>query len=232
MLVQLNANHPDQPFPAVDNALQEPNGLLAVGGDLSPVRLLQAYRKGIFPWYSDPSPILWWSPDPRMIFIPELFKPKRSLAKILRRGDFTITWDKAFEHVIHACAAPRKDSDGTWINNAMIDAYIELHRLGIAHSVETWHNQQLVGGLYGLAIGQVFFGESMFSRISNASKAALATFLRNALEWNYQLVDCQVYNDHLASLGAICIPRREFSSLLKIYCDHSSSDLAWHTMDN
>ncbi|HFD12699.1 MAG TPA: leucyl/phenylalanyl-tRNA--protein transferase [Crenotrichaceae bacterium] len=227
MIIQLNANNPGQDFPNVDNALQEPDGLLAIGGDLLPERLLNAYRHGIFPWFNDGSPIMWWSPDPRMIFVPEQFQPSRSLRKILRRGDFTITWDRAFQQVISACAEPRDEDGGTWITEQMMTAYIELHRIGVAHSIEAWKNNELVGGLYGVAIGQVFFGESMFSRVSNASKVALATLMQLAQDWQYQLVDCQVYNDHLASMGARLIPRKTFSQLLNLHCPASISSLAW-----
>ncbi len=227
MITQLDINNPDQDFPDVNRALQEPDGLLAIGGDLSPQRLISAYRHGIFPWYSDDSPIMWWSPDPRMIFIPDQFQPSRSLRKILRRGIFKITWDQAFDRVIHACAEPRREEEGTWITDQMINAYIELHRLKIAHSVEVWNGQELVGGFYGVALGQVFFGESMFSHVSNASKTALATFMQLADAWGYQLVDCQVYNDHLASLGARSIPRNTFIQLLNTHCQAENASNAW-----
>lgn len=229
MITQLDASNPHQAFPDVEKALSEPDGLLAVGGDLSAERLVRAYRYGIFPWYSDDSPIFWWSPDPRMIFIPDQFRPSRSLRKLLRRQEFTITWDQAFDQVIMACAEPRHDDTGTWITEDMISAYRNLHKLGVAHSLETWKNKQLVGGLYGVSIGQVFFGESMFSRTSNASKVALATFMQIAQSWQYQLVDCQVYNDHLASLGAKVIPRQMFSQLLEIHCEAQIAPHAWQS---
>ncbi len=230
MITQLDFNNPDQAFPDINSALTDPDGLLAIGGDLSPKRLICAYRHGIFPWYSDDSPIMWWSPDPRMVFIPKQFQPKRSLRKILKRGDFKVTWDQAFQQVIRECAAPRDDQQGTWITEEMMNAYIKLHQLGVAHSIEAWSNQELVGGLYGIAIGQVFFGESMFSRKSNASKAALATFMQFAQLWKYQLVDCQVYSDHIASLGAKLIPRTTFSQLLDKYCPGTITQYAWQNI--
>ncbi len=227
MITQLDTAYPSQSFPDIELALKDPNGLLAIGGDLTPQRLIRAYQNGVFPWYSDDSPIMWWSPNPRMILFPDQFQPSRSLRKILRRGDFTITCDLAFDQVIRACAEPRDEEQGTWITLQMINAYNQLHELGIAHSIEAWNNKQLVGGLYGVSIGQVFFGESMFSRKSNASKAALATFMQSARSWNYQLVDCQVHSDHLASLGAISMPRKRFKRLLETYCYAQPSTAAW-----
>lgn len=231
MIIQLDAHNPQQHFPDVELALQEPNGLLAIGGDLSPERLIRAYRHGIFPWYSNDSPIMWWSPNPRMVLIPDQFQASRSLRKILRRGDFTITCDQAFDQVINACAEPRHDDEGTWITQQMMSAYNQLHTLGVAHSIEAWNNKQLVGGLYGISIGQVFFGESMFSRESNASKAALATFMQSAQNWHYQLVDCQVYSDHLASMGASSISRIQFTQLLDNHCETQVSTHAWKQID-
>lgn len=199
-------------FPPAQQALREPDGLLAVGGDLSPARLLQAYRRGIFPWYSDPQPILWWSPDPRCVILPGGFHISRSLGKLLRSHRYTVSFDTAFERVIAACAAPRaqQPEGGTWITGDMQAAYCELHRLGHAHSVEVWMDGRLAGGLYGIAIGRVFFGESMFSRRTNASKIALAWLTRQLGAWGYALLDCQVYSEHLASLGAQCMPRAAF----------------------
>jgi len=205
-------------FPAVEQALREPDGLLAVGGDLSPARLLNAYRRGIFPWYSAGQPILWWSPDPRTVLFPECLKVSRSLAKVLRQGRYDVTWDHAFEQVIAACAAPRGGHNGTWLTPAMIDAYCALHRLGMAHSVETWHQGTLAGGIYGVALGRVFFGESMFSRRADASKVALARLARGFNDRRYNLIDCQVYSEHLARLGAQTVPRREFINLLDRWC--------------
>nr|WP_305801124.1 leucyl/phenylalanyl-tRNA--protein transferase [Thiolapillus sp.] len=188
--------------------------MLAVGGDLTPERIVQAYRQGIFPWYGDDQPILWWSPDPRMVLFPDDLHVSRSLAKELRRGRFQVTFDLAFDQVIESCAQPRKDEPGTWLMPEMIAAYQELHRLGIAHSVETWHDGELVGGLYGNALGSVFFGESMFSRMSNASKVAFVCLVRSLSRTGYSLVDCQIFTPHLQSLGAGLIPRERFLSLL------------------
>lgn len=202
------------PFPPVDQALAEPNGLLAAGADLSPQRLLDAYRRGIFPWFNAGEPILWWSPDPRMVLFPNEFVPSRSLRKRLRRGDYEIRVDSAFTEVMKACAAPRPGQRGTWITPSMLEAYTRLYRLGYAHSVETWIAGELVGGLYGVAIGRVFFGESMFYRVPDASKIAFAHLVAQLRAWGYGLIDCQVSTRHLASLGAREIPRKEFISRL------------------
>ncbi|MBU0687886.1 MAG: leucyl/phenylalanyl-tRNA--protein transferase [Gammaproteobacteria bacterium] len=205
----------DTPFPSVTQALSHPNGLLAAGGDLSPARLLDAYRHGIFPWFGEGDPILWWSPDPRMVLIPQAFKLSHSLRKTLRRGAYQLRTDTAFEQVMRACAAPRDGQDGTWIQEQMVQAYCELHRLGHAHSVETWMEDQLVGGLYGIAIGKMFYGESMFSRRSDASKIALAHLCAQLQRWDFGMIDCQMNTPHLASLGAREIPRNEFLSRLQ-----------------
>lgn len=202
------------PFPPVEQALAEPNGLLAAGADLSPARLLEAYQRGIFPWFNAGEPILWWSPDPRMVLFPDEFEPSRSLRKRLRRGDYEIRVDTAFTAVMQACAAPRPGQRGTWITPSMLAAYTRLHRLGYAHSVETWIDGQLVGGLYGVAIGRVFFGESMFARVTDASKIAFAHLVGQLRAWGYGLIDCQMSTRHLASLGAREIPRREFVARL------------------
>lgn len=201
----------DAPFPPVSRALIEPNGLLAAGGVLTPERLLDAYRKGIFPWFSPGEPILWWSPDPRMVLMPDEFKRSDSLAKIMRSNKFQIRTDTAFEQVMRACAAPRTGQQGTWIDEQMIEAYCGLHRIGYAHSVETWLDGQLVGGLYGMAIGRMFYGESMFSSVSNASKLALAHLSGQ----KFGMIDCQMHTPHLASLGARLIPRDEFVASVK-----------------
>ncbi len=191
------------------------DGLLAVGGDLRPERILLAYRHGIFPWYSAGEPILWWSPDPRMVFLPSEFHVSRRLGRILRSGRFHVTLDTAFEQVIKACATvPRTGQDGTWITPEMMEAYTELHRLGYAHSAECWRDGELAGGIYGIALGVCFFGESMFSRQSNASKVVLATLAEQFKRWGVGLIDCQVPNDHLRSLGAREIPRPAFLKLL------------------
>jgi leucyl/phenylalanyl-tRNA--protein transferase len=205
----------DKPFPPVTQALSHPNGLLAAGGDLSSARLLDAYRHGIFPWFGAGDPILWWSPDPRMVLIPAEFKCSNSLRKTLRRGAFQLRSDTAFEQVMRACAAPRHGQDGTWIQEEMVRAYCELHRLGCAHSVETWMDGELVGGLYGISIGKMFYGESMFSRRTDASKIALAHLCAQLQRWDFGMIDCQMNTPHLASLGAREIPRKEFLSCLQ-----------------
>lgn len=202
-------------FPPVARALRSPNGLLAAGGDLSAVRLLQGYRQGIFPWFNRGEPILWWSPDPRMVLIPEQFKTSRSLAKVLRSGMFEVRCDTAFVQVMQACAAPRNTQQGTWIDENMIAAYAALHQLGHAHSVEVWLNGQLVGGLYGVSIGRMFYGESMFSQVSNSSKVALAHLARQLARWQFGMIDCQMHTPHLESLGARTLPRQEFIAKLK-----------------
>lgn len=211
----------------MEQALLEPNGLLAVGGDLTPRRLLAAYRHGIFPWYEAGQPLLWWSPDPRLVLFPEDLKVSRSLAKLLRRENYQFSFDRAFPAVIDACAAPRDGEGGTWLTPAMRAAYIELHRLGHAHSAEIWMNGRLAGGLYGVALGRVFFGESMFHRVSNASKLAFVLLVHLLHEWNYALIDCQVYTAHLQSLGAREIARSDFSFLLECFCAEAPGSEAW-----
>jgi len=212
---------PRYEFPNVNLALREPDGLLAVGGDLSLERLKLAYTLGIFPWYSQGQPILWWSPDPRMTLKPTEVKVSRSLAKTIRSQKFHITFDQNFNRVIKSCSESRLEKgqlqNDTWILDDMIDAYINLHQAGYAHSVECWQGDQLVGGLYGVAIGKVFFGESMFSRESNASKVAFVYLCTQLEQWGYQLIDCQVYTAHLESLGATLISRDQFSEDLKRY---------------
>jgi leucyl/phenylalanyl-tRNA--protein transferase len=202
-------------FPPVDAALREPNGLLAAGGDLSTARLLDAYRRGIYPWYSEGQPALWWSPDPRMVLFVDEFRPSRTLRRRVARREFDVRVDTAFAAVIDACArAPRKGQEGTWITADMIRAYVRMHELGYAHSVEAWRGGELVGGLYGLALGVVFFGESMFARVTDASKVCLATLVALLREQRIALIDCQQETEHLASLGARPIPRVEFVRLL------------------
>lgn len=201
-------------FPPVETALREPNGLLAAGGDLSPARLLAAYRLGIFPWYSAGEPILWWSPDPRMVLFPGELKVSRSLRKRVRREDHDVSFDAGFAEVVSACAAPRADGAGTWITPEMQQAYCRLHALGHAHSVEVRIGNDLVGGLYGVAIGRVFFGESMFARATDASKIALVHLVARLKGLGFALIDCQMTTAHLASLGAREIPRHEFSAAL------------------
>lgn len=228
MLTLLDPYHPDQEFPPVDEALKEPDGLLAVGGDLSPPRLLNAYRQGIFPWYNEGEPILWWSPDPRLVLYPENLKLSRSLRKILRQGKFQVSFDRAFTQVLEGCSEPRSCELGTWITEEMKQAYTRLHRLGHAHSAECWLDGALVGGLYGVAIGRVFFGESMFYRRSNASKIAFAHLVTNLRQWNFALIDCQVQTQHLSSLGAETLPRKKFVQLLKRWCAEPCHPNAWH----
>lgn len=218
MLYLLDPNDRDAPFPEVEMAEREPDGLLAVGGDLSVTRLVTAYRRGIFPWFSPGDPILWWSPDPRTVLLPERLRISRSLRKTLRKGGFEVTMDRGFDAVIHACAAPRPGGDGTWLVPEMIAAYRQLHREGIAHSVEVWRDGELAGGLYGVALGRVFFGESMFTRVSDASKVALVHLCRRLQNWGFELIDCQVLTGHLIRLGAEEIPRREFVGLLERWC--------------
>ncbi len=210
----------DSLFPPLLQALTHPNGLLAAGGDLTPARLLEAYRHGIFPWFSPGDPILWWSPDPRMVLFPSEFRVSHSLRKTLNKGAYEIKTDSAFEHVMRACSAPRSEQNGTWIVEEMVLAYCELHRLGHAHSVEVWMENELVGGLYGVAIGRMFFGESMFSRRSDTSKIALAHLARQLERWNFGLIDCQMHTPHLSSLGAREIARSEFIARLQelIHC--------------
>ena len=195
-----------------DPTFAEPDGLLAIGGDLNPDRLLEAYRRGIFPWYNDDTPILWYSPHKRFVLFPEELKVSKSMRQVIRSGRFDVTFDRAFADVITACASlPRRGQDGTWITSDMRKAYVRLHELGKAHSVEVWHEGRLVGGLYGVASGQVFCGESMFSQMPNASKMALITLCQTK---TYQLIDCQVYTDHLASMGARMIPRAVYQGFL------------------
>lgn len=211
----IDPNDDSKLFPPVELALEEPDGLLAAGGDLSPERIVAAYQNGIFPWYSEDQPILWWSPNPRAVIFPDELHISRSLAKTLRRNQFRVSLDTEFEAVLKACAAPRADELGTWITDDMHKAYTRLHQLGIAHSVEVWQDEELVGGLYGLSLGRVFFGESMFSRVTDASKVALVKFTEQLQAWGYALIDCQVSSPHISSLGASNIPRAEFVSLLK-----------------
>jgi leucyl/phenylalanyl-tRNA--protein transferase len=214
-------------FPDIDLALQEPDGLLAVGGDLSIERLYTAYKSGIFPWYSEGQPILWWSPDPRMVLYPDEIKISRSLLKKIRKKNFKITFDQDFSAVINACAEPRIKQQGTWILAEMRAAYSRLQKAGIAHSVECWLDDQLVGGLYGVAIGNVYFGESMFSRVSDASKIAFVYLASQLKRWKFTIIDCQVYSTHLESLGAKLIPRKQFKSLLDKNNMNSAETFTW-----
>ncbi len=211
-------------FPDADHALDEPNGLLAIGGDLSPERLLAAYRAGIFPWYNPGEPILWWSPDPRCVLHPGRLHVSRSLRRVLGSQRFTWTFDRCFDAVVRECAAPRRGSEGTWITEEMAIAYGRLHRMGHAHSIEIWREEALVGGVYGLTIGAVFCGESMFSRASDASKVALVVLAERLHAAGFLLIDCQVPNLHLERMGAELMPRRRFLDLITGWRDASVAD--------
>ena len=213
-------------FPPVDQALRDPPGLLAAGGDLNPTRLLAAYERGVFPWYSAQQPILWWSPDPRMVLFPDEFKLSRSLAKTLRSGRYTTRVDTAFAATIRECAAPRRSGPETWLNQDMIRAYEALFELGYGHSIETYLGPKLVGGLYGVRLGHVFFGESMFSRENDASKVAMARLVEECRSRGIQLIDCQVASAHLSSLGAREISRNEFVALLRRHA-HQGTVESW-----
>lgn len=204
-------------FPPVTGALSEPDGLLAAGGDLTPARVLAAYERGIFPWYSEGQPVLWWSPDPRAVLFPDELRISRSLRRTLRQAPFVTRLDSAFDTVIQGCAAPRASGTGTWLTAEMMGAYRRLHALGFAHSVETWHADRLVGGLYGVCLGHVFFGESMFSVETDASKVALVRLIAEARTRGIELIDCQVPNPHLQSLGSRAIAREDFLHLLARY---------------
>jgi len=210
MIFQLNGTAPDITFPNPARAEREPDGLLAIGGDLHPRRLLQAYAQGIFPWYSEDQPILWWSPDPRTVLYPDKVHVSRSLRRLLRRGGLSLRMDTAFAAVTRECAAPRADQEGTWLSPEMQAAYQQLHHMGVAHSIELWHQQDLVGGLYGLGIGRAFFGESMFSRVTSASRVVMVFLCERLLRFGYRFLDCQVFNPHLESMGAEEIPRARF----------------------
>ena len=215
-------------FPPLEKAQAEPNGLLAAGGDLNPERILAAYRRGIFPWYSSGEPILWWSPDPRMVLFPDALKISSSLAKTLRNADYEVRLDSAFDEVIHACAVkPRDGQPGTWITAEMQQAYRALHRLGYAHSVETWIAGELAGGLYGIALGQAFYGESMFTNERDASKIALAHLCAHLKRRGFGIIDCQMETAHLASLGAKPISRRDFAARLDELCLRGDAPGHW-----
>lgn len=222
----LTPHDPDD-FPDVALALRDPDGLLAVGGDLSVPRLLAAYRHGIFPWYNAGQPILWWSPDPRAVLFPDRLHVSRSLARVLRQGRFEVSFDRDFAAVIQRCSEPRADEQGTWITTEMQQAYINLHAAGHAHSVEAWQEGELVGGVYGVSIGKAFFGESMFSRVSNASKVAFVTLVRQLRAWDFGLIDCQIQSPHLDRFGAELITRQRFVQLLDRYCPRPDVVGSW-----
>ncbi len=216
-------------FPPIESALEEPNGLLAMGGDLSTQRLLLAYASGIFPWFDEQQPILWWSPNPRAVIYPSELKIAKSLRSILKKGLFHVTYDTAFSQVVEACRAPRKNAQGTWITEQIQKSYNELHQQGYAHSIECWQKNKLVGGLYGVTLGKLFFGESMFSFATNSSKVAFVYLVQHLASFGFPLIDCQVPNSHLESLGSTTIPRSEFKILLKHYASFPRDDAPWHT---
>lgn len=219
----------EQHFPPTNEALDEPDGLLAIGGDLGSERLLRAYAAGIFPWYSDGQPILWWAPDPRSTLEPDGVHISRSLAKLIRSGRFETSFDRCFRKVVSACAAPRPPQTATWITPEMNSAYCKLHELGAAHSVECWYDGELCGGLYGVVLGSVFFGESMFSRRRDASKIAFCRLCELLSEWDYRLVDCQIHTPHLQRLGARRVERSHFEALLGTLVQRTTSLSSWKT---
>ncbi len=223
----LNPADPPSAFPSIHAAMKEPEGLLAAGGDLSEERLLYAYRHGIFPWYDNGQPILWWSPDPRCVLRPTGFHLARRLRRTMAKSTAEIVFNVDFPAVIRACAAPRRSEQGTWITSDMTAAYEALHRGGWAHSIEVRDGGRLIGGMYGLAIGRVFFGESMFSREENASKYALLALCQLLEKHDFELIDCQVVSGHLLSLGAIAMPRRDFSAILADACDPAMPFAKW-----
>jgi len=213
-------------FPPPDAA--RPDGLLAIGGDLSPDTLISAYSQGIFPWFNEGQPILWWAPDPRLVLFPDRIRVSRSLRKSIKNKNYKVYFDAEFEAVIRTCASQRKDQEGTWINPLMLTAYDEMHRLGWAHSVEVFADDgRLVGGLYGIAIGKVFFGESMFHCERDASKVALFALCQHLLAWGYEIIDCQVHSNHLVSLGAEEISRSRFCEILETRCQPMATDNNW-----
>ncbi|KPK32440.1 MAG: leucyl/phenylalanyl-tRNA--protein transferase [Betaproteobacteria bacterium SG8_40] len=218
---------PGDAFPPLARALRQPNGLLAAGGDLTVQTLLRAYRQGIFPWFGDGDPVLWWSPDPRMVLFPDELHVSRSLRKALRAAPYRVTADRAFAQVIMACREPRGAESGTWITEEMCAAYIEMHRAGHAHSIETWIEGELAGGLYGVAIGRAFFGESMFTRVSNASKIAFVALVQHLRDRGFGMIDCQMRTQHLATFGAREIPRTEFAQKLGELVDYDPLPAPW-----
>lgn len=225
----LDENVPDR-FPDPRTALVEPNGLLAFGGDLSPQRLRWAYAHGIFPWFNEGDPILWWSPDPRCVFRADQLRPNRSLRRAMAGTAWQVTVNQAFRKVMEACAAPRPDQAGTWISLVMIDAYDALHNMGCAHSVEVWDDDRLIGGIYGVAIGRLFCGESMFSACSGGSKIALCALAALLRKWDFPLIDAQVSNPHLLSLGAEEIPRSAFLHHVAVLTSASFDQQRWHCL--
>ena len=223
----LDPQDPSQEFPDAEHAMLEPNGLLAIGGDLSSRRLLSAYRRGIFPWYNPDEPILWWCPDPRSVLRPDELHLSRSFRKAIRRQDYAVTMNHAFAQVIEHCSQPRKSQHGTWLGPGMRRAYTELHRAGFCHSIEIWRQGTLVGGLYGVSQGRAFFGESMFSLIDNGSKLAMYHLCCQLAEWKFDLIDCQINSEHLGSLGATEIPRRQFLTELAVSTRRTGPPAPW-----
>ena len=223
----ISSDDPPEAFPEIESAFDIPDGLLAAGGDLSPERLLYAYRHGIFPWYDSGQPILWWSPDPRCVIRPHEFHVSRRLRRSLSRSKLEVSFNQAFGDVIAACAEDRIGQQGTWITDDMTAAYTRLHEQGWAHSIEIWQESSLVGGLYGLAIGRAFFGESMFSRQTNASKAAMLALCQQMVSNDFEILDCQVESPHLVSLGASLMPRNNFAAVLRQACKSNSQFLEW-----
>lgn len=215
----ISRDDPPEAFPHISSALREPEGLLAAGGDLKPDRLLYAYRHGIFPWFDGGQPILWWSPDPRCVVQPACFHVARRLRRFVRSSSLELSFNKAFAAVIEACATKRVGQPGTWITDDVMEAYSDLHARGWAHSIEVWTADKLVGGLYGVAIGEAFFGESMFSQSDNASKIAMWALCAQLVHYGFEILDCQVVSPHLRSLGAILMPRAEFGDLLERACN-------------
>ena len=223
----ISSDDPPEAFPEIESAFDIPDGLLAAGGDLSPERLLYAYQHGIFPWYDSGQPILWWSPDPRCVLRPHEFHASKRLRRSLSRSKLEVSFNQAFSTVIAACAEDRIGQQGTWITDDMADAYSRLHQQGWAHSIEIWQENRLAGGLYGLAIGRAFFGESMFSRQTNASKAAMLALCQQMVLNDFEILDCQVESPHLVSLGASLMPRNKFAAVLRRACNTNSQYLDW-----
>jgi leucyl/phenylalanyl-tRNA---protein transferase len=215
MIFQLDGTAPEMRFPNPAHAERDPDGLLAVGGDLTPKRLINAYSQGIFPWYSEHQPVLWWSPDPRTLIFPEQLHVSRSLRRQMRQGGLTLRMDSGYEEVLLGCAAPRRDQNGTWLLPEMREAYLQLYELDIAHSIELWQGKRLVGGMYGLALGAAFFGESMFSRVPSASRIVMVHLCEQLSAHGFHFLDCQVFNPHLGRMGAVQLPRQAYLERLR-----------------
>lgn len=218
---------PGDPFPAPSQALKQPNGLLAASADLTPVRLIEAYSHGVFPWFNADEPVLWWSPDPRMVLFPAELKVGRSLKKVIRNREYEVRLDTAFGRVMHGCAQPRAGQSGTWISPLMIEAYSQLHDRGVAHSAETWIDGKLAGGLYGVALGRMFYGESMFTAVNDASKIAFVHLVWQLQRWGFGLIDCQMKTGHLGRFGAREIPRRDFMRQVSKLIQYSPAPTLW-----